>query len=177
MNSFLIIFASTIVAVAALNDLRFQKIPNLLTYPAVVVAIAYHGVTNGLDGVIFGLEGLGLGMGILLLPYIMGGMGAGDVKLLGAVGSILGPRSVFAAFLFTALIGGLYALGLILAKRQLLMPCLPRSLSMVKRPTAQVAFDRGTENQQGPGLCYGVAIALGTLLSIGFELMGQRLPI
>ena len=48
-------------------------------------------------------------MALLIVFYLMGMMGAGDVKLMGAVGSILGPAGVFKAFLFTAIVGGIYA--------------------------------------------------------------------
>ncbi len=54
--------------------------------------------------------GLFLGVAFLLPVYLIGGMGAGDVKLMGAVGSILGPQGVFIAFLYSAIAGGLYAL-------------------------------------------------------------------
>ncbi len=55
-------------------------------------------------------EGMALGIGIFILPYLVGGMGAGDVKLMGAVGAVLGPGGVFMAFLATALAGGILAL-------------------------------------------------------------------
>jgi len=51
-----------------------------------------------------------LGMGLFIILYLMGGMGAGDVKLIGAVGSMLGPYMVLTAVLCTALIGGICAL-------------------------------------------------------------------
>jgi prepilin peptidase CpaA len=179
MDFFPIILISTILVIAAVNDLRFQKIPNLLIYPTIIMAMAYHSLTNGLEGFLFSTEGLGLGVGILLLPYLMGGMGAGDAKLLGAVGSIIGPRGVLLAFLFTALVGGLYALVLLLVSHQSVRACLLRCAKMLETPvaTAQVIPASETRNRKKPRLCYGVAIALGTLFSIGLELVGYRLLI
>ena len=57
------------------------------------------------------------GIALLVLPYIMGGMGAGDVKLMGAVGSFLGAKATLGAFLFIALAGGVYSLAIILIRR------------------------------------------------------------
>lgn len=179
MDFFPIILISTILVIAAVNDLRFQKIPNLLIYPTIIMAMAYHSLTNGLEGFLFSVEGLGVGVGILLLPYLMGGMGAGDAKLLGAVGSIIGPRGVLLAFLFTALVGGLYALVILLVRHQSVKACLLRCARMLKTSdtTAQIVPASGTRNRKKPKLCYGVAIALGTLFSICFELVGYRLLI
>jgi len=117
IDIYLIIFLSAVLIVASVNDLRFQKIPNLLTYPAMVVALVYHFVMNGLDGLLFSAGGLALGIAVFILPYLMGGMGAGDAKLMGTVGAILGARGVFIAFLFTAIIGGVYALIVVLTNK------------------------------------------------------------
>jgi prepilin peptidase CpaA len=109
-DSFLIVFLGGVLLLAAIYDHRSQRIPNLLTYPTMVIGLAYHCLTSGLDGLLLSAGGLALGIGIFILPYLMGGMGAGDAKLMGAVGSILGPRGVFIAFLFTSLVGGIYVL-------------------------------------------------------------------
>jgi len=66
------IFLSAVLIVASVNDLRFQKIPNLLTYPAMAVALVYHFVMNGLNGLLFSAVGLALGIAILIIPYLMG---------------------------------------------------------------------------------------------------------
>ena len=74
---------------------------------------------NGLDGFMHSAGGLFLGLALLLPIYIIGGMGAGDVKLMGAVGSILGPHGVFIAFLCSAMAGGVYALFILCRNRAL----------------------------------------------------------
>ena len=75
INVFLIIFLSIILIAAAVNDLRFQKIPNLLTYPSMAIAVGCHVVMNGLDGLLFSAGDLALGIAVFILPYLMGGMG------------------------------------------------------------------------------------------------------
>jgi prepilin peptidase CpaA len=176
MGLFPILFLTALLVVAALSDLRSQRIPNWLTYPGIIIAIVYYSMTNGLDGFLFGLEGLGLGIGILLLPYVMGGMGAGDVKLLGAVGAMLGPRGVFVAFIFSALVGGIYALVVLMGRHGSLRTCLFGMASLSGRFAGAgrgFSFSE-TEGQGKPKLCYGVAIALGTWIFIGCELVGYR---
>ena len=98
------------LAAASLTDVAHQKIPNVITYPLALFGLIYNIALAGMSGLLFSFSGILVGGGILLLFYALGGMGAGDVKLLAAVGSILGPLGAFHAFLYAALAGGLYAL-------------------------------------------------------------------
>jgi len=180
IDVFLIIFLSIILIAAAINDLRFQKIPNLLTYPTMGIALGYHFMMSGPDGLIFSAGGLALGIAVLILPYLMGGMGAGDAKLMGAVGAILGAKGVFIAFLFTAITGGVYALILLLIKRQHFKGFFTRQAATLKSfiYTRQFIPIPEDSNEKKPKLCYGIAIALGTLFSVFLEFSGYyRFPI
>ena len=168
-----------ILILATVYDLRYQKIPNKLTYPSMMMALVYYGTTRGLDGLMFSAGGLALGIAILLLPYSMGVMGAGDVKLLGAVGGILGAKGVFASFLFTGVVGGLYALILIVFKRGLSKGMILRSAITVKTlaVTGQFIPIPSPEEENKPRLCYGVAIALGTMIYVFVETTGGKIPL
>ena len=180
IDVFLIIFLSIILIAAAVNDLRFQKIPNLLTYPAMGIALGYHFIISGPDGLLFSAGGLAFGIAVFILPYLMGGMGAGDAKLMGAVGAILGARVVFIAFLFTAIAGGIYALILLLVRRQAFKGFWQRHVTTLKTFifTGQFIPIPGDSNKKKPKLCYGIAIALGTLFSVFLEFSGYyRFPI
>jgi len=180
IDVFLIIFLSIILIAAAINDLRFQKIPNLLTYPSMGIALVYHFIMNGPDGLLFSAGGLALGIAVLILPYLMGGMGAGDAKLMGAVGAILGAKGVFVAFLFTAIAGGIYALILLLIKRQHFKGFFTRQAATLNTfmLTGQFILIPGDEDKKKPRLCYGIAIALGTLFSVFLEFSGYyKFPI
>lgn len=155
-----------ILAVAVVTDILYRKIPNAVTLPAVIFGLVCHTYLSGLDGFLFSAGGLFLGIGPLLVFYLMGMMGAGDVKLMGAVGSILGPAGVFQAFLFTAIIGGVYAIIVMAAKGQL-MDFLKRIILSLKlslltrRPQLLPA-----ESKASSILCYGIAIGAGTVLSL-----------
>jgi prepilin peptidase CpaA len=175
-----VIFLSGILIAAVANDLRFQKIPNLLTYPAMAIALGYHFVMNGLDGLIFSAAGLALGIAVLILPYLMGGMGAGDAKLMGAVGTILGAKGVFVAFLFTAIAGGIYALILLFFNRRYFKGFFARQTTTLKTFifTRQFIPIPGDQKKKKPKLCYGAAIAVGTLMSVFLEFSGYwKFPI
>ncbi|MHC4716963.1 MAG: A24 family peptidase, partial [Planctomycetota bacterium] len=165
METVLIIFLVTVLIVALVTDVRFGIIPNYLTGSVMLVGLTYHGITGGLNGFLFGALGLVVGIGLFFLPYIMGGMGAGDAKLMGAVGAILGAKEVFAAGVYTAILGGLYAVILILIKRKECGEFFERYAMMLKLfvRTQQFCFIPAEKGEKTPRLFYGVAIACGTL--------------
>jgi prepilin peptidase CpaA len=100
-----------ILMIALVTDLKWRKIYNWTLLPGVILGLFYHGYTAGLPGLISSGQGLLLGVALLLIPFAAGGIGAGDVKLLGTVGALMGAAFVWQAFLATALLGGLMALG------------------------------------------------------------------
>lgn len=106
-----------IMAVCVFTDLRSRKIYNVVIFPALVWAIGVHALTGGWSGLAYSLLGFAVGLCVLLIPYLMGGMGAGDVKLLALVGALEGYVFVLEASVYMALIGGLMAIGIILFKK------------------------------------------------------------
>lgn len=170
MHSIFIFILIIVLVIAAIWDLFYHKIPNRLIFPAAVAAVVYHTVLNGWSGFFFSLEGIGLGIVIFLPFYMLGGMGAGDVKLLGAVGAFVGPYGVFLAFLFTAITGGIYAI-ILLAVNGCLKESVLRFKTMLTTflMTGNFVYMPPLAKQQKLRLLYGIAIAIGTLLSLGFE--------
>jgi prepilin peptidase CpaA len=162
-----VIFLTVALIIASINDIQFQKIPNWLTYPAMSVGIAYHTWMKGLEGFIFSVEGLGVGLAVLIIPYLMGGMGAGDIKLMGVVGGFLGPKEVFMAFIFTGIIGGIYALVILTLSGNLKLT-VKRYWAMLKLLilTRNIMYIPPSAKEMKPRLCYGLAITIGTLLSL-----------
>ena len=179
IDAVLIILLACVLIAAAIIDIRVQKIPNLLTYPVMIIALVYHSIMNGFEGLLFGAEGLILGIAIFVLPYLMGGMGAGDVKLMGAVGAVIGPRGVFNASLFTAIIGGIYAFVLLLFQYKDCLGVITRSVTMLKTYAVTGHFIRipAAEDQKKPKLCYGLAIASGALFTICWKLSKHSFPL
>ncbi len=70
-----------VLIICAITDLRQRRIPNLLTYPTIISALLAYSFIGGWDGFLFSLGGMAFGFALFLLPYLLGGMGAGDVKL------------------------------------------------------------------------------------------------
>jgi prepilin peptidase CpaA len=177
MDNFCIMFLSAILILSAGIDLNRQKIPNLITYPSMVIAISYHGLTRGVDGLLFGLAGLAVGIGIFLMPYLMGGMGAGDAKLMGAVGAVIGAKGVFYATLCTALVGGIYALVLILMHRAHFAGFFKKQLTTfwMLILTRKYIPEPIQHAQNRLKLCYGLAIAIGTGLYMFLQQSGYKI--
>lgn len=109
-----------LIVVCVFTDLTERKIYNKVLFPAVIAAFAYHIYTTGMSGGIFSIKGLLIGMSLLLLPYSMGGIGAGDVKLLGVIGAFKGSAFIFVAFLAGAIAGGIMAVFCLLKDKNLL---------------------------------------------------------
>ena len=168
----IIILLSCVLIIASITDLRSHRISNRLTYSTMIFGLAFYSLTSGLSGFLHSMGGLFLGLALLIAFYLIGGMGAGDVKLMAAVGSLLGPEGVFAAFLGTALIGGLYAL-IILAAKGYLVDTLKRFGLMLKTffMTKKFIYIPPPKQEKAPLLCYGVAISLGTLASVAYRMI------
>ena len=74
-----ILILTFLVITVAVFDLRERRIPNFLVFPAAVIGLVLHSIGYGLHGFLFSLKGLGLGFALLLIPYLVKGMKAGDV--------------------------------------------------------------------------------------------------
>lgn len=175
-DPFTIILLSSILVIAAIIDIRVQKIPNLITFPTMVLGLIYHSITTGLNGLIFSIEGLVLGIAIFIIPYLMGGMGAGDAKLMGAIGAIIGPKGVLLASLFTAIVGGIYALIILLLNHKYSKSFITRNAMTLKTLalTGQFIPISADESEKKFKLCYGVAIAIGTISYLLLEFYGYN---
>ena len=117
-----IIYAGTAVlcsGIAAVQDLRERRISNLLTGPAILVGLLLHLTLGGLSQLGWSLLAGLAGGCIFLLFYMAGGMGAGDVKLMTAVGCIVGISSIKDVLLSTVIVGGVFAVAMALFRGRL----------------------------------------------------------
>jgi prepilin peptidase CpaA len=99
-------------------DLKTRRIPNYLTLGGILGGLGFQLGYHGLPGLLNGLAGLGLGFILLLGPYLLGGMGAGDVKASAALGAWLGLRHAAYLFVYMGLAGGLIILAVLLWQRR-----------------------------------------------------------
>ena len=110
--------AMVLSVIAGWTDLRSQRIPNWLTLPAFAVGVALNTVAGGWTGLKLSLLGAGLGL-LVLLPFVLLRiLGAGDWKLVGAVGAFVGPGVLANLLIGSVLVAGLMAVALVIYNRR-----------------------------------------------------------
>ncbi len=148
------IIAIVVAIIALVIDVRSRRIPNWLTGSAMLAGIGANVYLNGMQGVVSSLEGAALGLAILLPFYAFRTMGAGDVKLLAAFGSLLGPGMLIGVAVYGAIVGGLQAL-IILRRHGRLTLTLHQMLFMRMLPA-----------RSGAKAPYAVALAGGLVMAL-----------
>lgn len=147
-----------VVLVSIATDLYRRRIYNVVLFPAVIIALTYRGITSGWTGVEEGLIGLAVGIGILLIPYVAGGVGAGDVKLLGTFGVCGGAVFALYTFLAGAIIGGVVS-GFFLGREGKLLVALKGACYSFLLPGGA----RVWMGESGIKMPYGVMLCMGVL--------------
>ncbi|MBU8914609.1 A24 family peptidase [Bacillus sp. FJAT-29953] len=161
-----LIILGIVLIICLITDIKSRKILNKVTIPAIILGFAYSVITNGFQGLLFSGKGFLVGLILLLIPFILGGMGAGDVKLMAAIGALMGTEFVFYSFIYTALIGGVIGLLLIIKNKGF--------ITLVKSSLFNLLFLRSnlgeiiiSQDKKGSvSFPYGVAIVLGTLCAL-----------
>jgi len=158
----------TLVLGAAVYDVRYRRIPNWLTVSGVLAGLAMNTfLYEGWRGLRFGLIGMAAGFGLYMLLYLVRAMGAGDVKLMAAVGAMVGWQDWFGIFVITAVIGGIMAMLLVVAKKRFAktMWNMGYILSEMKsgRPAYLGREELDVRSQKALGLPHGAVIAVGVL--------------
>ncbi len=163
---------SFVLVEAAIIDGRSLKVPNWLTYHFAFAGWAYALWAGGPAMLGWSLAGAAVGLACLMPLYAIGGMGAGDVKLMAGVGAWLGPALTFWAFLSTAMVGGLIGLVMMVASGNLvrhlaLAHSIGREVLTIKNPVAlsELAAQRKPSMMLLP---YGIPIAIGTVGVLGW---------
>jgi len=111
---------------AVIDDLRRRAISNWISVTGIAAGLVEHAIRRGIHGLGVAAAGAAIGFSIFLIVYLVGGMGAGDLKLMAAFGGLLGPAGIGTAALLVALIGGLIAGGsLLLNPRKRAIPYAP----------------------------------------------------
>ncbi|MEO8483187.1 MAG: prepilin peptidase [Acidobacteriota bacterium] len=162
------IAAIAIVLAGALTDIRSYRIPNSLTLAGAALGLMFQAWIGGLPGLGHGAAGWLVGVAMFLPLFLAGGMGAGDIKLLGAVGAWLGPMGAVWCALFSVMAGGILAL-IVGARHGYLGKAFANLWHLIAfwRPAGSTARPRLTlEHAPGPRLPYGVAIAVGTCAAV-----------
>ena len=149
-----------LLTLAAVVDVRHRRIPNWISLGGMAVGLVLWLWHSGFTGFLTSMAGLLLGSALFLPFYIARGMGAGDVKLMGAVGAFLGPYHVLVATIVVALLGGVIAAWVAYRQKRLKTAVLD-SIRVVFRQQSPKTLEHATKEDSIP---YGLAIAAGTLL-------------
>lgn len=157
--------AAAVAATAAVTDLRDRRIPNRLTYSAMIAGLALQAAVHGWRGLLLSFAGGCLFGGVFLFFHLVRAMGAGDVKLAAALGCIIGPAASWQVMFFTAMAGGVMAI--------VVMVATGRTLQTLRNTLSVAGFHArhglrthpviNLDNPTAVRLPYGLAFAAGTL--------------
>lgn len=158
-----------VLVVCFITDCREQKIYNKIVLPSILIVLILNSWYYGFYG--FELSSLGFltGIGILIIPYLFGGMGAGDVKLLAFIGAAKGVTFVINSAIFMAVIGGIVALAILIFNKQA-VGFFKSVLSLIVSFFYKVRRDIDFSNSGGKNkFPYGIAIVAGALICQFFK--------
>jgi len=169
-----------IVVGAAVYDVRYRRIPNWLTVCGVLLGLVlnsflYQGSPSvfGFAGLFFALRGLILAFVVYVVLYALHAMGAGDVKLMAAVGAIVGWENWFGIFLITAVIGGILSLILVLVRGRLRRTLFNVGFILSEMKSGRPAYLKNEEldvkSKKALGLPHGAVIALGSIFFLALS--------
>ncbi len=149
---------------AGVFDWRYRRIPNWLTVSGFAAGVAVNTILYRWPGLKAALLGTLLGLGLLLPFVLVRSLGAGDWKLVGALGACLGPRQLLSVLVGTILVAGVMALAVVVWKgrmKQTLVNIahLLAALFSLRMPASELSLD----DPQSTKIPFGVAMALTVL--------------
>lgn len=171
-------FLLALILISGFCDLKERKIPNKITFTGILIGLIFNLAMAGWTGLLQAFIGLFTGLAIFFLPFAMGGMGAGDVKLMGAIGALMGWQFSVMTAVYSALVGGVMVIGYLLFKgtlrdtlKKMIFSLITILLNFANRLgyneyayRAQQKFQKHGHTYQKVYIPYGVAIAGGAVL-------------
>ncbi len=155
-----------VAAIAVYTDVRWGKIFNAVTVPAMGVGLILNAVADGPAGLLMSVGGIGVGLGLFVISGFLGRiLGGGDIKLLMAVGALQGPVFLLWTIVATAGVGAVLAIAISLYNGILISKLKSLVTSCYLRVACKVPM-RIEQDAGGPRLPYAIAIALGTVVSM-----------
>ncbi len=157
-----------LLGIAVVSDLRRHRIPNLLVLLGLALGLTSQAYASGVEGLGNAALAMLIGFTVFLPMYALGGMAAGDVKLMAMVGCFFTPHDALWTALFSLTAGGLCGFLIILFRGQLLQTLTRYGLIL----RARTYFAPAVDEVAGKPFPYSVAILLGTLASGYWLLIG-----
>ena len=161
---------ASLVLLCSATDLGMRRIPNCVLVPALITALFLNSVLGGMAGLADSIVGLIVGILMLMPLHVLGRMGAGDVKLLGVVGSILGGWGAIVAGLATMMAGGVLAVLYMvwLFTKPVIVSRISRVSRLLTGEAASQSDDMTWQTVRAAEIPYAVAIAAGTFATLGY---------
>ncbi len=163
-----IVLMAVVLILSAYYDLTSHRIPNGLSLGGAAIALVYSSVIGGTDGFLMAAGGFAVGLGLFLPFYLLRAMGAGDVKLLAAVGAFVGPKLAVACAAGSLITGAVLALFYVIVRGGLLHT-LYRYAAMVRISAATQRFVYLVPTRDDPTvmrLPYATAMLLGSIAAV-----------
>ena len=169
-----------LLIIACYKDIKTSIIPNVITFISVIIGIILNYLYCGFDGLLFSMFGFLIGFIIFIAPFILGGMGGGDVKLMAAIGALKGWKFVLLTTIYSGLAGGIIVI-IILIKQKKLLITLKRVIAIILKPVMfllTLTFENKKLKQFNDWLLdsqinwekqyipYGVAIGIGAIIAL-----------
>ena len=159
---------------AAVYDVRYRRIPNWISVGGAAIGVALNAFLGPpVFGWVFAVKGLAVGFGAYFVLYLLHAMGAGDVKLMAAVGSLVGPADWVGIFILTAILGGLAALCLATMRKRLGKTLWNVGFILGEMKSGRPAYlgreELDVKNPKSLGLPHGAVIALATICFLGMS--------
>lgn len=163
-----------LVAAAAAYDVPFRRIPNWLTATGVLLGLAMNTfLYQGWPGFRVSLLGLAVGFGAYFVLYSIRAMGAGDVKLMAAIGAMVGWQDWFGIFIVTAIIGGFASMALMALRGRVKKTLWNVGFVVSEMKHGRAPYLSNAEldvrSSKAIGLPHGAVIAAGTLVFLGLS--------
>ena len=163
-----------VLLTAATFDVLYRRIPNWLTVSGVVLGIAMNTLIGTPEaGIVFSLVGLAVAFGLYAALYSLRAMGAGDVKLMAAVGAMVGWERWFGIFFVTALIGGVMAMILVVSRGRLQKTFFNVGFILSEMKSGRPAYlaneELDVKNKKALGLPHGAVIAVSTVFYLALS--------
>lgn len=163
-----VVLLSGLLSFAVAIDFHSHRIPNLLVVCGIVLGLLVNSYLGGVDGLDSSLLGMLIGLGLFLPFYALGGMSAGDVKLMAMTGSFLGPIVTLSAVALSLIMGSVFGMAILLYKKQLIR-LLQRYWAMASLRTYIAPQADDAARQRFP---YAIAIFTGVLISFFWQPFG-----
>jgi prepilin peptidase CpaA len=172
LQNSVLVFAGMLGLIAGWTDWRSRRIPNWLTVSGAIIGFATNAAAFGKDGVVSSLEGLGLGLLILFPLVLVRGIGAGDWKLVGAIGAFLGPRNLLIVLAGAVLVAGVMAVLLVIYKRRVGQTVRNLGKLLLAFATGRPGDPSvSLDNPDAAKVPFGVAAALSVILFVSTRLV------